>query len=69
MSVEANIEKLSRLFKQIKNTECLVTKKKIIGELRMLAQQTFNLMDHSEELSSNNRRKQINEVLKKCDAI
>ena len=69
MSVEANIEKLSSLFKEIKHTEYLVTKKRIIGELRVLAQETFNLMDHSEELNNNNRRKQIFEVLKKCDAI
>jgi len=38
MSVEANIEKLSTLFKKIKNTEYLVTKKRCIEELKELAQ-------------------------------
>ncbi len=69
MSLEQKIQNMSSKFKELRTCEFPVVKKMIIGELRKLAAESRNIMCQYEQPSNSKYRRQIDDVLKKCDEI
>jgi hypothetical protein len=69
MSIDAKIQTMSLKFKELKSCEFPVVKTMIIAELRKLASETSKLMEQNEHPTNTKRRRQIDDVLKKCEEI
>lgn len=69
MSLEAKMEAMGQKYRELKSCDFPVVKGMIIEELKKLAAEAEQLMCQNEHPSNSKRRRQIEDVLHKCDII
>lgn len=69
MDINLKIQQISNKFKELKQTDFPVVKKMAIAELRQLAAEAKDIMGQNECAENGKRRRQIDDILNKCNEI
>ena len=69
MSIDEKVEQMSQKYKELRALDNPKNKQKAIADLRKLASEAYIIMAHNEQPSNTKKRRQIEDVLKKCEAL